>query len=298
MIIPKPLQKGDKIAILATAKRLESSYDLGIDLLKGWGLVPVIYDSANAASGYFAGDDSLRADDFQQALNDDSIRAILFLRGGYGSTRIIDEVDFGKYTVNPKWLIGFSDLTSILLKSIALNVPAIHGQVAVTLGRDKKADEVLKRMLFGESSFDVPLSHSDLTIPGQTVAPIVGGNLCMICNNLSTASEIVSEGKVLFLEEVGEEFYAVDRMMTQLKRAGKLDNLKGLILGDFSSISDRQSYFKKTIQEWILRYFKDSDIPIATNLSAGHEKVNYPLLFGCKTEIEVTTESLKLRYLK
>ena len=296
MLIPKPLQKGDKVAIVATAKRLESSYQEGVDLLKTWGFETIVYDSINATSGYFAGDDELRINDLQHALNDERIRAILFLRGGYGTTRVIDHIDFSAFKNTPKWLIGFSDITSILLHAVSLHIPAIHGQVAITLGRDNQADDSLKRILKGEERFEFPLNTSPSTKIGHVAAPIVGGNLCMICDSLGTPSEIETEGCILFLEEIGEEFYAVDRMMNQLKRAGKFSEIRGLILGDFSAITDRQSYFESSIEELIVSYFSDLKIPMACGLHAGHEKINYPLIFGCKTEMEVQPNSIQLRY--
>ena len=120
----------------------------------------------------------------------------------------------------------------------------------------------------------------------------------MICESIGTPNEIQTKGKVLFLEEVGEEFYAVDRMMTKLKRAGKLDELKGVIIGSFTSITDRKSYFSISIEDLVTKYFKHLDIPIAVGLSAGHEQPNYPLIFGCEAKLEISIDSLKIEYLK
>ncbi len=298
MIIPPSLQKGDKVAIVATAKRLETSYDQGVELIERWGFEPVVYESANAKEGYFAGTDTVRINDFQNALNDNEIKAILFLRGGYGSTRLLDQIDFSNYRENPKWLIGFSDITSILLQSIQEGVASIHGPVAITLGRDSKSDENLLAILEGRKDFEYPLTPSDFTNTGTATGRIVGGNLCMVCDSIGTSNEIQTEGNILLIEEIGEEYYAIDRMLTKLKRAGKLKDLTGVILGSFTSISDRQSYYNQSLLELITSFFIDLNIPIATGLDAGHEHTNYPLIFGAFASVDIKRDSIGISYIK
>ena len=298
MRIPYALKKGDKVAVLATAKRLESSYDKGIEQLKHWGFEPILYDSVNSSSGYFAGNDLLRQNDFQDAINSPNIKAILFLRGGYGSTRILDQIDFSNFKKNPKWLIGFSDITSILIHTIALNVPAVHGPVAISIGRDNNADAQLYRIITGESRFEYPLEGSSHTRLGKASGKIVGGNLSMVYEGIGAKNEIETDGNILFLEEVGEELYAIDRMMNKLKRVGKLRDLSGVILGSFTSITDRQGYWAASVEEVLISYFSGLDIPVACGLNAGHEKINYPLILGHQTKIEVTKDSLRIEYIK
>ena len=298
MGIPFALKKGDKVAVLATAKRLESSYDKGVEQLKHWGFEPILYDSVNSSSGYFAGNDLLRQKDFQDALDNPEVKAVLFLRGGYGSTRILDLVDFSIFKRNPKWLIGFSDITSILLHTIALSIPVIHGQVAITVGRDKNSDQAMYRIISGELCFDYPLEESHHTREGKASGKIVGGNLSMVCESIAAKNEINTDGNIVFLEEIGEELYAIDRMMNKLKRIGKFRNLTGVILGSFTSITDRQGYWASSVEEVLMSYFTDLDIPVACGLNAGHEKINYPLILGHHTEIEVTKGSLGIEYIK
>ena len=171
-----------------------------------------------ATEGYFAGSDDLRISDFQMVLNRFKVKAILFLRGGYGSTRIIDKIDYAAFSENPKWLIGLVILRQFYCNSDSLGIPSIHGPVAITLGKDGASDNALHALLTGSSHSVFPLEKSSFTIPGLAQSKIIGGNLCMICESIGTPNEIQTKDKVLFLEEVGEEFYAVDRMMTKLKR--------------------------------------------------------------------------------
>lgn len=286
------------MAIVATAKRLEKDIVEGIRKLEGWGLKVKVGEHVLNQHGYFAGSDEERIHDLQHALNDPTIKGIIFARGGYGSTRILDEIDFTAYLSKPKWLVGFSDLTSILLQSCTLSVPCIHGPVALTIGRDETSDIMLKKLLFGELELTIPLMESEYTLPGNCSGKIVGGNLSLIYESFGTANEIDTNGSILFLEEVGEEKYALDRMMNKLRRSGKLAGLKGVIIGSFTGITDQQSYFKEGISELISGYFAHLNIPMAFGLEAGHAKRNCPLILGMRCEVILSKNQMSIHYIK
>lgn len=298
MNIPDFLEKGDKVAIVATAKRLESDFSGGLNELKTWGLNVTVGKNVHNQHGYFAGSDEERVIDLQQALDDASIKAIIFARGGYGTTRILEQLDFTSYFTKPKWLVGFSDLTSILLQASALEVPCIHGPVAITIGRDEVSDHNLKDLLFGRLNFDYPLIQSSLTNAGECSGKIVGGNLSMVYESIGAANEIETEGNILFLEDVGEAKYSIDRMMNKLRRIGKLDGLSGAVIGSFNQISDGQSYFKESTEQILMEYLSPLNIPVAIGLKAGHENGNYPLVIGMDCNVKISSERLSIEYFK
>jgi len=298
MNIPNFLENGDKVAIVATAKRLESDFLKAISILEGWGLNVEVGSNVHNQQGYFAGTDEERINDLQQVLDNPSIKAVFFARGGYGTTRILDLLDFRPFLKQPKWLVGFSDLSSMLLQSAALEIPSIHGPVAVTIGQDKISDKNLRDLLFGRLNFEYPLIESSLTTIGDCSGKIVGGNMSLICESIGAANEVETEGNILFLEEVGEAKYSIDRMMNKLRRVGKLEQLSGAIIGSFSQITDGQSYFKVGIEEMLMEYLASLNIPVAIGLEAGHENRNYPLVIGMDCNLTVSSDRLVIDYLR
>lgn len=297
MLIPDFLKPSDKVAVVATAKRLEKSIEQGVNTLENWGLEVIAGKNLNKQAGYFAGTDDERISDAQLALDNPDVKAIIFARGGYGTTRILDKLDFTAFQKSPKWLVGFSDLTSMLLQASSLSIPSIHGPVCITIGQNEETDNFLRSLLFGQLTFDFPLKMSSLTRSGEGQGKIVGGNLTLICESMGAPNEIQTSGNILFLEEVGEGKYSLDRMMNKLKRCGKLDQLTGVIIGDFSDISDQKGYFHKSTEELLMSYFEPLKIPVAFGLSAGHEKANYPLVIGMEAVIHVNESQLRVHYL-
>ncbi|OEK06816.1 S66 peptidase family protein [Roseivirga misakiensis] len=297
MKCPTALKSGDKVIVVATAKRLESSIEAGLETLEKWGLDVMIDDIVHKQEGYFAGTDRERIKGLQNALDNPEIKAVIFARGGYGTTRILDKIDFRKFQTQPKWLVGFSDLTSMLLQANRFKIPSIHGPVALTIGQDAESDEYLKALLFGQRKFEYPLEPSSLTISGDCSGKIVGGNLTLVCESIGAANEIDTANNILFLEEVGEAKYSIDRMFNKLQRVGKLEQLAGVIIGSFSNITDPQNYFEEDVDELIHNYFAHLDIPVAYGLSAGHEKENYPLIMGVKSNVRIDNSSLSIEYL-
>lgn len=296
MLIPSSLKPGDKVAIVATAKRLESEIDRAVEIVKAWGTVPVFGKHMLDNHGYFAGTDEQKLDDLHWALNDPEIKAIIFLRGGYGTTRILDSVDYTALKSNPKWLVGFSDLTSLLLQIENLGIAGIHGPMLASIGRDEVSDNTLKNLLFGQKSYSYAISATTQEATVET--PITGGNLCLVAESIGSKNEIDLEGKILFLEEVGEQMYSIDRMLNKLKRCSKLDGCKGVIIGSFSNIGNANNYFSETVEELVSGYFSHLDIPIAYGLMAGHENQNLPLCIGRNARVQFLKDSLEIEYLK
>lgn len=292
-----PLKSGDKVAVVATAKRLERSIDSGLKVLESWGLEVVTTPNVENAYEYFAASDEARLSDLQWALDNPEIKAIIFARGGYGTTRILDQVDFLQFQSKPKWTVGFSDLTSFLLQTATLKIPSVHGPMAYTLGQDSASDDILKDVLFGKSQFEIEFPSNEFTKPGGVEGEITGGNLSLIYESVGAANEIQTDGKILFLEEIGEDFYSVDRMLNKLRRTGKLQNLKGVIIGDFTNVKDSNGYFTRSLNEILLSYFEHISGPLLFGYPGGHEKGNIPLVFNQQTRIEVLAERISIQYL-
>lgn len=294
---PPHLKKGDKIAIVCPAKKLPKEIDFAIDLLKDWGLEVVIGESVYASHHQFAGTDELRAQDLQTFLDDKSIKAIIAGRGGYGCIRIIDDLDFTKFKQNPKWLIGFSDLTVILSHIFAdLKTQCLHAQMPYTfVDATPESLASLKNALFGvkdaykyESTFENQSGKAD--------GVLIGGNLTLLCAVQGSVSEMDFDQKILFLEEVGEHEYSVDRMMRMLKRAGKLKNLKALIIGEFNEVGEEKIPFGQTVEEVIWDIVKEYDYPICFNFPSGHIDNNLAMILGAEVELEIGNNKVNFKY--
>lgn len=282
------LKKGDKIAITCPAKKLPKPMNDAVALLQSWGLEVILGDTVNASYHQFAGDDELRAKDLQRFINDDGIKAIIAARGGYGTIRMIDLVDFSHFAQNPKWLIGFSDIT-ILHTHLYANYGAqsIHGQMPVNIP-DASAHslETLRKALFGEKLHYQFKSHT-LNRIGNGTGILLGGNLSLLVAVSGSVSDINYTGKILFIEDVGEYLYAIDRMLRCLKRAGKLSKLAGLIVGGFTDVKDNDIPFGQTVPEIIMDIVKEYNYPVCFDFPAGHIPDNCSLIFGQQVELSV-----------
>jgi muramoyltetrapeptide carboxypeptidase len=292
MQVPKSLIIGDQVAIIATAKTLEQEVQLALETIQSWGLTPVLGEFTLEQYGYFAGTDAQKLADIDWAFHNDDIKAIIFLRGGYGTTRIIDKIDFQPIIDRPKWMVGYSDLTALILQMDKLNLPMIHGPMCSTLGNHPASDEVLKGLLFGQRNSSYSCKGQHL---GKAKGRIVGGNLSMVYESLGAANEIQTDNAILFLEEVGEEMYGIDRMMNKLKRIGKLEGINGLILGSFTSISNTKSYFHQSVEELIMGYM-DHQMPIAFDLNAGHAEENLSLIMNSPCQIAISGNKIEIQY--
>lgn len=291
MITPDYLKAGDKIAIVAPAGKIaKDKVELAIQTLESWGLVVEVADHVFDSCFQYSSNDVNRVNDFQNALDNKEIKAIFCARGGYGSIRIIDELDFSVFKKFPKWIIGFSDIT-ILHSHIHTNykIESIHGTMAAGLNPESgiaNSINSLKKVLFRET-LKIEIETNALSKEGKANGILVGGNLAILCSLIGSVSDIETEGKILFMEEIGEHLYRIDRMMWMLKRAGKLDKLAGLIVGGFTDIPDKSSEFGKSAYEIITEAVEEFSYPVCFGFPAGHQEDNRALILGREVILEV-----------
>lgn len=287
MIFPPNLKKGDTIAIVATArKNIEDNLKPAISWLKNWGLEVVIGSSIGLDHNQLAGTDEQRAADFQSQLDNPNIKAIWCVRGGYGTVRMIDLLDFTKFKHSPKWIIGFSDVTVLHSHLNTMGFASIHGIMPVSSKASEEAKETLRKSLFGE--------HLEYTVPCETMnrygsakGELVGGNLSILYSLFGSPSAIDCSDKILFIEDLDEYLYHIDRMMINLKRNGCLESLKGIIVGGMTKMKDNEIPWGKNALEIIQDITKNYNIPIIYNFPAGHLADNRALIFGKQVTMEV-----------
>ena len=297
----KNLQKGAVIGIVSPAGFIKEGEDLNdaIDLLKGWGLEVKLADHLFNKYHHFAGTDTQRLNDFQQFLDDDSIKAIWCARGGYGSIRIIDKLDFSKFKKNPKWIIGYSDITVFHNTIHSLGLESLHAIMPTSTDsilNSKSATESLKKVLFGEK-LQYKLPSNKYNKLGNVKAKIIGGNLSLMASMLGTKQTLDTTDKILFIEEIGEYKYQIDRMFQSLKLNGYFEHCKGLILGGFTKIKVNDPLFGMPIEELILAVVKDYDFPVCFDFSAGHITDNNTLIFGREANLEVGNDEVVVSFI-
>lgn len=303
MKIPAPLSVGDKIAIAAPARKI-SQMELApaLDLFRSWGLEVVVPPDVFSSSHQMAGDDITRASVLQQLLDDDEIKAIICARGGYGTVRIIDRLDFSTFEKNPKWVVGYSDVT-VLHSHIhqRCGVETLHATMPINISADAisrkyDATESMRRALFGEA-LDYVFPEVEEGRRGVAEGVMVGGNLSILYSLCGSGSSIDTDGKVLFIEDLDEYLYHIDRMMQNLKRNGMLKNLAGLVVGQMSDMHDNAVPFGKNAQEIVMDAVSEYDYPVCLNFPAGHNEMdNHALIMGRKVRLTVGEET-RLQFL-
>ena len=297
MKIPPSLQKGDTIAILSTArKNIDDNLKPAIDLLHSWGLEVVIGKTIGLDNNQLAGTDAERAADFQQQLDNPNIKAIWCVRGGYGTVRMIDLLDFTKFKQSPKWIVGFSDVTVIHSYINNLNIATIHGAMPITVGKASvESIESLRKSLFGESlNYEIPFDAANRL--GTAKGEIVGGNLSILYSLMGSNAQIDCKGKILFIEDLDEYLYHIDRMMMSLKRCGCFDGLNGLIVGTMTKMKDNDIPWGKNANQIIEDVTKGYSFPILYNFPAGHFRDNRALIFGKQVSLELNATTSKLTF--
>ncbi len=289
MITPPYLQKGDTVAILATArKHIVKSMQPTIDLLESWGLHVVVGESIGLEENQLAGSDAKRAADLQEQLDNPNIKAIWCARGGYGTVRVVDLIDFTQFKKSPKWLVGFSDVTVLHNHLNTMGYKSIHGIMPISLAKaSKEAIESLRLSLFGQ-----PLQYAIDPHPmnrlGKATGEVVGGNLSILYSVLGSPSAIDCTDKILYIEDLDEYLYHIDRMMMNLKRNGCLESLKGIIVGSMTDMKDNDIPWGKNALEIVQDVTKQYNIPVIFNFPAGHIHDNRALILGNNVTIEVT----------
>jgi muramoyltetrapeptide carboxypeptidase len=287
LIQPRYLKRGDTIGIIATARKISTEeINPAIAIIKSWGLEVELGNNLFNADNQFSGTDQERANDWQILLNDTSIKAIISARGGYGTVRIVDQIDFTTFIKNPKWIIGYSDITVLHSHIHNLGIETLHATMPINFSKNTEALESLRKALFGEV-IKYEIETNALNRKGIAEGELIGGNLSILYSLSGSISDIDTKGKILFIEDLDEYLYHIDRMMINLKRAGKLSNLAGLVVGGMSDMKDNTVPFGKTAEEIILDAVKEYNYPVCFNFPAGHIDRNLALLFGKKVKLEV-----------
>ena len=294
-IMPQHLKKGDTVAIVATARKIDKSTLLpGIKLLESWGLKVILGKTIGMEQNQLAGADWQRATDFQEMLDNPSVKAIWAAKGGYGTVKIVDRVDFTNFKKNPKWIVGFSDVTVLHSHINKLGFQTLHAMMAIsTPSATAAAKESLRKALFGEK-LEYTIPHHKFNKLGQAKGELIGGNLSVLYSIQGSVSEVDFKNKILFIEDLDEYLYHIDRMMMNLKRNGSLKNLKGIIVGGMTSMNDNEIPWGKDALEIIQGIVKDLNIPVAYNFPAGHIKDNRALILGETISFEVTDKETKV----
>lgn len=294
---PEPLKAGDTIRIIAPAGRVNpADLEYGMQVFSEWGLSVEMGKNMFKSRNIFSASDEERLDDLQDAINDQNVKAIICARGGYGTNRIIDKVDFAALEQSPKWLVGFSDIT-VLHSHIQRNfdIETIHGPMAKTLTAETPEEglEGMRKALFGES-VSYTLKGDTANIPGAATGILTGGNLSILYSLMGTPSEPVWDNRILFIEDIGEYHYHLDRMLVSMKRAGVFSKIKGLIVGHLTGMKDPEPGMQRSMEETILEHVQEYGFPVVFNFPAGHEQDNLSLVMGRELELISGEEEISL----
>jgi muramoyltetrapeptide carboxypeptidase len=297
--IPPYLQKGDTIGIVCPAGFMAAEkVQTCINTLQEWGYrIKVGKTVGSNSQTYFSGTDEERLEDFQQMLDDDEVKAVLCARGGYGTGRIIDQIDFKKFEKQPKWIVGYSDIT-VLHSHLYSNyyIASLHAPMTGAFNEEGYKNEYvlsLKNALEGKKlKYSCPVH--EFNRKGEGIGELVGGNLALLAHLVGTDSDIKTKGRILFIEDTGEYQYNIDRMLHQLKRSGKLSRLAGLIIGGFTDIKDTERPFGKTAYEIIREIIKEYDYPVCFGFPVSHTNENYALKTGVGYKLKVTKSKVFL----
>ncbi len=299
MITSPVLNPKDKVGIIATAKRTEpEEIEPGLQTLKSWGLIPVVGANAFKTYGFLAGTDDQRAADLQLMLDDPEIRAIFFTKGGYGTLRIIDRIDWTKFRQKPKWLVGYSDITLLHSHVHNFGIQSLH---AVMLQGYPKSTaesiESIRKVLFGDRLTYTFPSAPDNRLGEAVIGQLIGGNLSMLFANIGSDSDIDTNGKILFIEDIDEYLYHYDRMLLSLKRAGKLAGLKAIILGSMVDIKESTIPFGRNERQMTLEHTAEYGYPVIFDFPAGHVSDNRALLLGAHVKIDTNDAAVTVNFL-
>ncbi len=296
---PPYLKKGDTIAITCPAGYMpREKAETCIETIQQWGFEVMVGKTLGSKSkNYFSGNDETRLNELQAMLDDERIKAILCGRGGYGISRIIDQIDFTQFKKNPKWIIGFSDIT-LLHAHINRNfkIATLHAPMAAAFNNGENKNEFidsLHKALVGKKA-KYACKADPFNKLGEAKGELIGGNLTLITHLIGTKSDINTKNKILFIEDIGELIYSTDRMLHQLKRSGKLTNLSGLIVGGFTDVKDTERPFGKKVKELIKDILQDYDYPVCFDFPVGHKKENYALKIGGDFQLKITNTKVLL----
>lgn len=292
MITPPYLKSGDKVGIVSTAKTVSAAeIKEGLNIVKSWNLEPVVGKNAHNVYGFFAGTNHERLEDLQKMLDDDTIKAIIFTRGGYGTIQFIDQLDFTNFKKNPKWIVGYSDITVLHSHIHTLGIETLHAVMLQGMPTaTPEAVASLKNALFGEKlTYKIAKSKENKLGETAVQGTLVGGNLSILFALNGSVSDIDTAGKILFFEDIDEYLYHLDRMLIALKRSNKLANLKAILVGAMTDIKEATLAYGKTDYEIVLDEVKEFDFPVYFDFPCGHQSDNQTLILG--RTITITPDS-------
>lgn len=292
MIIPPYLKKGDAVAIIATARKIsKQEIEPAVALLQEQRLQVVLGKNLFETDNQYAGTDEQRAEDLQWVLNNKEIKAIIIARGGYGTVRLLERIDFTEFTKQPKWLVGYSDVTVLHSAIHNFGIATLHATMPINFLKNQEATQSLIACLFGKEN-KITVAPTILNKNGNAKGQLIGGNLSLLYALSGTAYDIDTTNKILFIEDLDEYLYHIDRMMMQLKLSGKLKSLKGLIVGGMTDMRDNNIPFGKTAEEIITDAVKDYNYPVCFNFPAGHIDRNLALCFGKEITLTVNDDAV------
>jgi muramoyltetrapeptide carboxypeptidase len=298
MIQPAPLKKGDLIYITAPAKAIEPEFVyFAQNYLEKQGFRVEISSNCFGNYNYFSGTDQERLADFQQGIDHPEAKAILCARGGYGCVRIVDQLQWANMLREPKWLIGFSDITVFHHRLFKLGIQSIHGTMPLNFETNSQASLFTFQQAVSGEKPDLSWDFNGLNKIGSAKGKLIGGNLSILYSLMATNDAYFFEGNILFLEDLSEQLYHLDRMFFALKKSGILDRISGLIIGGMTDMKDTALPFGMTLEEIILQHFTFSKIPIAFDAPIGHIDDNRAVIIGAELELSVQNEQTNLAYL-
>lgn len=286
------MQKNDLIGLVCPAGYMaKEKVQTCIDTLTGWGYRVQVGDTVGSGSvTYFSGSDDERLADLQELLDNEEVKAILCARGGYGMGRIIDRIDFRKFKKHPKWIIGYSDITVLHCHLYSnYHISSLHAPMAAAFNEEGFKNQYvlsLKNALEGKK-LKYQVGTHDFNRRGEAEGELVGGNLALLAHLVGSDSDIKTRGRILFIEDIGEYLYNVDRMLYQLKRSGKLSKLAGLLVGSFTDMKDTERPFGQPVEKIIMNAVKDYSYPVCFGFPVGHTDENYALKVGMGYKLKV-----------
>lgn len=294
MYIPKSLSQGDTIGLICTARKIDlEEIQFAIQIIEERGYQVKIGNSVGAIHHQYAGDDELRRKDLQQMLDDPDVKAILVCRGGYGTVRIIDDIVYNRFIDNPKWIIGYSDVTALHSHlNHVMGISTLHATMPINFKENTKTSIQSLFSAIEGKQLRYKIDTHPLNQEGVANAQVVGGNLSILYSLLGTNTLLHASKRILFLEDLDEYLYHIDRMMIALKRAGKLNNLAGVIVGGMTQMNDNAIPYGKSAEEIISEYVRGYDIPVCFGFPAGHIDDNRAIKLGVTAELRVSSEGV------
>lgn len=297
-IKPRLLKPGDTVAIVAPAGVVEREYiEKAVHLFGQWGLKVALGSNLFARNGIFAGTDKQRLSDLQQALDAEEVKAVICARGGYGMLRILDSIHWHKFLHNPKWVAGFSDITALHAAILNRGIQSLHSLMPINMANPASTStdiENLHRALF-HGTLEYKLQPFSQNCTGVEKACLAGGNLSLLYALACTSEDIDWKGKIMFIEEVGEYTYHLDRMMQSFRLSGRFEGLAGIIVGGLSEMNDEKRPFGRTPEEIIADAVKGYSFPVAFGFPAGHIATNHPLILGAEVALEVRADGVSIK---